>query len=98
MKEWMLIALAFLLIFIIVLLFSGFIRSRFIQKKISPKTQLIISSGLYIILISFFIIDALNLHFRTLSLIGFAIIIIIYPILLYKRYKRLYTDKATFIN
>ena len=98
MKEWILIAEGFLLIFIIMLLFSGFIRSRFIQKKISPKTQLIIYSGVYIILIPFFIIDALNPHLRTVSQIGFAIILIIYPILLYKRYKRLYKDKDTFIN
>ena len=97
MKEWMLIASAILLIFTIMLLFSSFIRSRFIQKKISPKTQLIISSGVYIILIPFFIIDALNPHFKTASLIEVAIIVIIYPILLYKKYKRLYKDKDTFI-
>lgn len=97
MKEWMLIALAFIIIFLIFLLIVSPI-SHFIQKKINPKTQLIIYSGVYIILIPFFIIDALNPHLRTVSKIGFAIILIIYPILLYKRYKRLYKDKDTFIN
>lgn len=97
MKEWMFDGMIFLLIFIIMLLLSGF-RSRFIQKKIGPKTQLIISSATYLILIPFFVIDTLNPHIKTASLIEFAIILIIYPIVAFKSYKRLYKDKKPLIK
>jgi len=97
MKEWMFDSLIFLLIFIIMLLMIGF-RSRFIQKKIGPKTQLIISSGIYIILIPFFVINALNPHFKTVHLIQGIAFLIIMPILIYRGYKRLYRDKNPLIH
>ena len=67
--------------------------SPFIQKKISPKAQLIINCVVYIIFVLFLIINILDRHFNSAFLIVGVIIVIISPILFYKKYKRLYKAK-----
>ena len=80
MKEWILIALAIIIIFFV---------SQFIRKKLSPKTNLFISVISFVILNALFITSWKN-NFTTVQVIVLIVFAIVHSISLFKKYKVLY--------